>query len=238
MLYEQFSPDKIIAVDVYLEQRKTRVYVGRLEKFKRKKQEEYVFNYDDQYLYGKIDLMLGPDIPLIKKTHRSRFLFKSFNDRIPSSKNPSYEEYCKNVGISPKEKNQLILLATIGRRGPSSFVFEPVYQDDYLVEDVKAFREELGLSLRDFASVFDFSAKTIQSIETGKVTGKDSLKRIALYSKFPEVALYEVIKNGAALHDNKRSAVVKILKTKIKNDPHLKNKAFLLDKHFLPDGVS
>ena len=206
---------KIIAVDVFLELRKTRTYVGRLEESKNNAQ-EYNFHYDDKYLYSKTAIPLGPDIPLTKKNHRSQNLFKSLNDRIPSSKNPSYKEYCENMGISPKERNQIILLATIGRRGPSSFVFEPVYTDNYSSENVKQFREQLGLTLREFSQLFDFSNKTIQSIENDKGAGKESLKRIELYDKFPEVALYEVVKRGGLLHEDKKKSVVEKLEERLK----------------------
>ena len=207
---------KIIAVDIFLELRKTRIYVGRLEDCKKNSIHEYIFQYDHKYIYAKTAIPLGPDIPLTKKTHRSQILFKSLNDRIPSPKNPSYREYCETMGILPKERNQIVLLATIGRRGPSSFVFEPVYKDEYGPEDVKKFRLQLGLTLREFALIFDFSNKTIQSIEANKGTGKDALKRIALYDRFPEVALYEAAKNAGALHENKKQPFLTKLQERLR----------------------
>ncbi len=212
---------KIIGIDVFLESRKTRTYAGRLEEFKKNNTQEYVFTYNDKYIYSKSAIPLGPDIPLTKKTHRSQELFKSLNDRIPSSKNPSYEEYCKTMGISSKERNPIILLATIGRRGPSSFIFEPVYTDGYGSDDVKKFREQLGLTFREFSQVFDFSSTTIQTIEANKDKGKESLKRIELYDKFPEVALYEVMRRGGILHENKKKLVLEKLEERLNEKKYM-----------------
>lgn len=216
MLFQSETSKKIIALDVFLELRKTRIYVGRLEESKRNNNHEFVFHYDDRYIYNKTAIPLGPDIPLTKKNHRSSILFKSLNDRIPSSKNPSYREYCETMGISPRERNPIILLSTIGRRGPSSFVFEPVFKNEYGSQEVKKFRNRLSLTLREFALLFDFSMKTIQSIEADKGAGKESLKRIALYDKFPEVALYEATRRIGALHENKKQIVLAKLQERIK----------------------
>ena len=48
-------------------------------------------------------------------------------DRIPSKENPAYPDYCKSQGISVNETNPIILLIAIGKRGPSTFIFEPVF---------------------------------------------------------------------------------------------------------------
>ncbi len=217
MSENKITSKNVAAVDVYLESRKTRTYVGRLTEKKEANQHGYIFQYDDRYLYNKSALPLGPDLPITKKVHQSSFLFKTLNDRIPSSKNPAYEEYCKTMNISPKERNPIVLLATIGRRGPSSFVFEPLYAGDYSSEDLIKFRKNLGLTMREFASVFDFTAATIQRIEKNKVTGKEALKRIAIYDNFPEVAIQELAKKGGALQDNKREAALVYLRTRLKD---------------------
>ena len=86
---------KIEAVDVYLEKRKTREYVGRLSREGKK----FIFIYNDSYLYKGRAIPLGPDLPLTKKKFISETLFPSFEDRIPSKRNPAYPEYCKMVGI-------------------------------------------------------------------------------------------------------------------------------------------
>ena len=54
---------KIEAVDVYLEKRKTREYVGRLSREGKK----FIFIYNDSYLYKGKAIPLGPDLPLTKK---------------------------------------------------------------------------------------------------------------------------------------------------------------------------
>src|ERR1700692_4174096 len=113
----------LIGVDVFLERRKTHLYVGQL----RKEIDHYIFTYNDQYLHSRNIIPLGPEFPLTKKEFKSKKLFPSLEDRIPSKLNPAYLEYCQLLGIDPKETNLLILLSTIGKRGPSSFVFAPFY---------------------------------------------------------------------------------------------------------------
>ncbi len=221
----EINSKSIKAVDIFLENRRSRIYVGQLkwtDKIGNKnhkentKGKEFVFEYDDKYLYGKTSIPLGPDIPLTKKIHRSGELFKTLNDRIPSSKNPSYKEYCDTMGIPISEKNPIILLSTIGKRGPSSFIFEPVYEDNYNVESFLKFRKNLGLTIREFATAFDFSPATIQRIEKDRLGGRwDSLKRIAIYDKFPEVALYELSVRGGLLHDRKKEKAMGYLLNKL-----------------------
>ncbi len=201
----------IEAVDVYFERRKTREYVGRLSK----EGSNFVFNYDDGYAYGERSIPLGPDLPLSSKKFVSKNLFPSFEDRIPSRKNPAYQEYCRSVGIDPNEKDLIVLVATIGQRGPSSFVFAPSKKDGVGREDVMRFRNDLKLSVREFSDLFDFSPATIHRIETKKTSGKDALKRLEVYYLFPEVALHEVKKNGFKINDNKRKFVEDILKTRM-----------------------
>ena len=124
----------IKAVNVYLERKKTRQYAGQLTKQNKK----FVFEYDKAYRCSNYPIALGPDIPFTKKKHISSKLFPSFEDRIPSKRNPAYPEYCQSVGISPSEKNLLVLLSTIGRRGPSSFIFTPVFEtQEFSREDLK-----------------------------------------------------------------------------------------------------
>ena len=141
---------------------------------------------------------LGPEVPLTKLTHSAKSMFLSLLDRIPSRDNPAYPEYCKTAGIEVDEENELILLSTIGRRGPSSFIFEPVIEE--LSFDLRAFRNELELSIRDFATAFGISFATVQRIESGKVSGREVLKRVELYKRFPEAALFELERNRTRLH--------------------------------------
>ncbi len=224
---DRLNPTNIVGVDVYLEHRKSRSYVGRLTSVRADGLMEiasadqsisYVFTYDDKYLYRKTAIPLGPDLPLTKKLHTSPHVFRTLNDRIPSTKNPSYQDYCEATGISIKEKNPLVLLSTIGRRGPSSFVFEPVYDDAYSIEDYKQFREALTLTIREFAALFDFTAATLTRMEAHRA-GKDALKRIALYDRFPEVALSELTKRGGVLHEHKKQFVSDSLYARINRQP-------------------
>ena len=198
---------KIIAVDVYLEKYTSREYVGRLTH----QNNQFIFCYDDTYLYSEKAIALGPDIPCTQKKHQSKKLFISFEDRIPSRQNPAYKEYCEMTGISPKETDLLVLLSTIGQKGPSSFVFVPVYDDNFTKEDLKTFRKSLNLSIRDFAKLFDFAPATIHRIEQGRSSGKDTLKRVELYTLFPEVALYEINRFGYRVGSKISQHVKKIL---------------------------
>ena len=122
---------KTIAVDVYFEKYTSRQYVGRLTHEKNR----FVFCYDDIYLYSDKAMALGPDLPCTEKEHKSKKLFISFEDRIPSKQNPAYKEYCEMTGISPQEKDPLVLVSTIGQKGPSSFIFVPVYDDEFTKKD-------------------------------------------------------------------------------------------------------
>jgi hypothetical protein len=45
--------------------------------------------------------------------------------------------------IDPEEHDRLVLLSTIGNRGPSSFVFVPVFELRFAIDDVVAFRKSL-----------------------------------------------------------------------------------------------
>lgn len=152
---------KITAVDVFLKKRKTREYVGQLSK----ENSFYIFTYDNLYLYADRSIPLGPDLPLTKKKFKSKNLFPSFLDRIPSKQNPAYNEYCKMVGISPSEKNTLVLLSTLGQKGPSSFIFSPAPTSAITHEDVINYRKSLKLTIREFSELFEFSPATIIRIE-------------------------------------------------------------------------
>jgi HipA-like protein len=199
----EFKDKKIEALDVYLDQRKSRKYVGRLTKKKK-----WYFEYSESYLLSTHPIPIGPEIPVTNQIHESRMLFPSFEDRIPSRKNPAYVEYCKATGLSPEEKDPLILLSTIGAKGPSSFIFVPVRSMPQFGRfDLIRFRKSLSLSVREFALLFDVSTSIVNKIETGKADGKEILKRIEIYYRFPEVAMYEIQKNGILVHANQREYV-------------------------------
>src|SRR5262245_48095575 len=128
---------KIIGVDVFLEKRKTRLLVGVLKRVNNKMQ----FAYDDYYFTAKNIIPLGPEFPLTQKEFVSDQLFPSLADRIPSQQNPAYPEYCQLMGIDPKEKDPLILLSSIGKKGPSSFIFSPLFERNMKPDDLIKFRE-------------------------------------------------------------------------------------------------
>ena len=141
-----------------------------------------------------------------------KFLFKSFEDRIPSRQNPAYKDYCRQMGIDPTEKDPIILLATIGHKGPSSFVFEPSYSSLVSKENLHQYRKNLGLTYREFADIFDFSTRTLQNFEANSSVSKDTIKRLEIYALFPQVALYEVVKNGGILTSEKKHQVMESIK--------------------------
>lgn len=214
---------RIEAIDVYLARIKTREYVGRLSY----KDSNFIFTYSDLYLNNRRSIPLGPDLPLSKKEFVSTQLFPTFHDRIPSRENPAYEEYCKMAGIDVSEKRPLILLGTLGSKGPSSFVFAPVFKVTFNNQDVKRFRELLKLTVREFGELFDFSPNTIHAIENNKSSGQDALKRLEIYYRFPEVALRDVMKNRFKINDEKSNYVEELflavrLITQVINDSQYK----------------
>ena len=207
------------AIDVYLEKRKTRQYVGRLCKEKRK----FIFQYDMPYLYNNNPIPLGPDIPVHQQRHTSLKLFPSFVDRIPSKRNPAYKEYCRSVNIDPNETNPFVLLATLGQKGPSSFICVPVIADQiFSSEQLKQLREDLKLSIREFATLFDVSSATIYRIENNKTSGKDALKRIEIYFKSPQAALDKIKTTGVKINEQKSHFVENFFRSQIRKQKEIK----------------
>lgn len=149
-MYSPIKPDET-RLSVYHEGRKRRIFVGELKYLK--EQDQYTFTYDKIYAHSKRAIPLSPELDLFKLKHVSAQgkLFLAFQDRIPSRENPAYEDYCISQGISVDENNPIILLGFIGHRGPSSFIFEPVYDVDFSTEDIKTLRKTLNLSQHDFA---------------------------------------------------------------------------------------
>jgi HipA-like protein len=194
------------SVRVYLEKKKSRVYVGQLTKAKTDGKGMFEFTYDQPYLMKSNSIPLGPEFPLSKQVFQARRLFQSFEDRIPSKKNPAYPEYCKAFGIPADESDPFVLLSTIGRKGPSSFVFEGI-RPDVNQGNVADYRSRLGLTVREFASAFDVSTASIQKLERGK-GGGEVLKRLQIYMQFPLVALWEIKHNQAKIHENKYRELV------------------------------
>lgn len=212
-MHKQKSNAKPNSMDVYLERRKSRDYVGRL--LRPKEGRGFKFKYNENYLLKKNAIPLGPEFPLLKKVFFSNKLFETFIDRIPSRENPAFPDYCRSAGISPNETDYLELLMTIGRKGPSSFIFEPVKERLFTGREITDFRKELGLTLREFAAAFGMSPTSVQKLEAGTVSGRELLKRFEIYRHFPDVALYEIQKNRPKLHAERYQVAVTRLKAKI-----------------------
>lgn len=186
---------KIIGVEVFLEKRKTRLRVGILKRENTK----LVFRYDEKYFKSKNIIPLGPEFPLTQREFSSEKLFPSLEDRIPSLQNPAYPEYCLAMGIDPKERDPIILLSTIGRKGPSSFIFYPIFERKVTAENVIKFRESLGLTTREFSAIFEFSQSSLNALERNRILGNEILKRLEIILNFPDVAFYFLLINGGHL---------------------------------------
>jgi len=186
-------------LQVFSESRKRRVFVGTLTWNREKNQFE--FRYDPKYAKSKTAIPIGRELDLFKKAHVSKGKpFPSFADRIPSKENPAYDDYCHSQGISVDEANPIILLISIGKRGPSTFVFEPVFLNSFTGEDVRKFRESLGISIHEWAAAFDFNPPTLQRLESGKKADLSTLRRAQIYLEFPDVALWQVKMNSGKIH--------------------------------------
>lgn len=206
--------NKILAIKVFLERYKTRQYVGKLTR----DDNEFTFEYDKHYMSARNVISLGPEMPLTKQQYHSKQLFVPFVDRIPSRENPAYEEYCEATGISSEENDVFVLLATIAKRGPSSFIFEAEYDDKFSANDLKRYREQLSMSAREFAECFETTQATITRIEKGQASGSETLKRIAIYAKHPEIALEQLQRRGGCLHTNKRITIEKHLRSQLQKN--------------------
>ena len=194
-----FNFHKIVGVRVVLEGKDGIQAVGELAI----KEAEFYFEYDKDYLSSSKAISLGPEMPLTRRIYRSKELFRPFADRIPSRENPAFPQYCRSVGISIDENDPLILLSTIASRGPSSFLFKPIYCEGFNASDLKYFRNNLGLSVREFAICFDFSQAGITRVETEKTDGRDILKRAEIYFLYPEVGLDQLRRRSAYIHQKK-----------------------------------
>ena len=184
-------PLKIIGISVFLQKRKTQILVGSLYKIDQK----LVFTYEDSYFKAKHSIALGPEFPLTQKKFSSDKLFPSLEDRIPSTQNPAYPEYCLAMGIDPNERNPFILLSTVGSKGPSSFIFHPIFKRDITPKEIVEFRHTLGLTTREFAAIFEFSQNSLNSLERGRRSGIEIRKRLEILLHYPVVALYFLLVN-------------------------------------------
>ena len=211
MYYEQ-DPHQL---EVYLETRRRRLFVGNLVFNTKIKQ--FTFTYDLHYLQNNSAIALGPELAMTKITYVSKKLFPTFLDRIPSRENPAYKEYCLSQHISPKETNPIILLTTIGRRGPSAFIFEAVFQQiGSIAADLKRFREKLELTRWDVAMLFDMPELSIYKIETEKNQDSNMLRLIHYYLIYPQISLDQINLTGKKVHRQIRTKVYRYFKNKIK----------------------
>lgn len=187
-------------LQVYSEGNRKRIFVGTL---KHLEEDTFHFKYSRDYLSSKGAIQLGPDLPLTKIEHKTvgPKVFSSFEDRIPSQANPAYAEYCQAYDISPQETNSILLLTTIGRRGPSTFVFEPVYiTGENLTKDaLRKFRVTNKISLRIMAEAFNLNYLTLQRIEKGTSKDRNTIRLVFLYLNFPDVAIWAVTINAAKI---------------------------------------
>ena len=189
----------IEGVQVVLEKRASNQLVGVLTA----NENGFHFEYNENYLRSPKAIPLGPEMPLTRRTYQSKQLFRPFADRIPSRENPAFPEYCTSMGISTDEDDPLILLSTIASRGPSSFLFKPIYRASFTGSDLKRFRNNLRLSVREFAMCFDFSQPGITRVETGKTDGRDILKRAEIYAFYQDIALDQLRRRAACIHQKK-----------------------------------
>jgi len=198
-------------LEVFHEGRRRRQLVGTLTYHP--KTTRYSFTYDAKYLRQKNAVPLGPELPLTKPSYQSKAkqLFSSLMDRIPSKENPAYIDYCKAAGIDPGEENPVRLLTSVGRRGPSTFIFEPVYKfdRDALISALKEFRQRLDISLWELARAFDVPYLTMQRIEASKSKDELTMRLIYCYLTFPDTAIWQLKISGRYVN---RDSVIKIAK--------------------------
>lgn len=195
----KLNPNRLL---IFHEGRKRRLFVGELIYLNEK--DRYELIYDKSYVKSKKAIPISPELDLFKTHHQSPKgkLFPSFIDRIPLRTNPAYKDYCSSQGISPDEKNPIILLGSIGKRGPSSFVFEPVYAKEFFAHDISEIRKELQITQHDLAEAFDINELTLQKIESGKSNDLNTLKLLQIYFAFPEVAIWQLKQTGGRIHNN------------------------------------
>jgi len=209
------KPDKY-RLKIFHESRKRRILVGEL--IYDKENDRYELIYNKNYAHSKNAIPISPDLNLFKLRHRSEKgkLFPSFTDRIPDKSNPAYSDYCKAQGISSTEKNPIILLGSIGKRGPSSFIFEPVYYCEFNSSDIINLRKKLQITQHDLAKALDISQTTLQRIESGVSNDVNTLKYMQILLNFPEVALWQLKQTGNQVHKDVLTRLINYFQSEAK----------------------
>lgn len=194
---------------IFHELKKRKIYVGEL--IYDPEQDVYKLIYDEDYRKSKSAISIGPDLDLFKTEHTSSKgqLFPIFWDRIPLKSNPAYEDYCSQQNISAYENNPIILLGSIGKRGPSSFVFEPAYKTNFSINSVIKMRQDLKISQHDFALALDLKKVTLQRLEKGVSNDANIIKLLEIYFKFPDVAIWQLIQRKMWIHHTVFTTMVK-----------------------------
>lgn len=187
-------------LNIFHEGLKRRFFMGQL--IYHPKEERYELIYNAPYTHFKSAIPISPDLHLFQLNHFSEKgkLFPAFLDRLPDRENPAYRDYCNSQHISVDEKNNIILLGTIGRRGPSSFIFEPLYYSEFNITDIRKFRDKLKITQHDFALAFDISQSTLQRLESGDSQDINTLKRIEMLLSEPTSALWQLKLSGGTVH--------------------------------------
>jgi HipA-like protein len=193
---------KINKIYIFSQTKSDRTFIGILSRQGGK----YHFEYDKSYRNSKKAVALGPEFDLWKDSFSSTKLFPSLDDRIPSKNNPAYADYCKQWGIDENENDPFVLLTTIGRRGPSTFVFE-ARPEDFDAKSIKAFREKLELNQREFAKLFNITQTTLSKLESGKTYNSTMGLFLKLCSEVPMALSWLLRERGQYIHDNKRAKI-------------------------------
>jgi HipA-like protein len=192
-------------VVVFEELRKTKIIVGALYREKG----AFYFTYERDYLDRQLATSLGPDLPLGVKPIRSKHFFQSLQDLLPDKNNPAYASYSKKTGVAVDETDVLKLLISVGKRGPSKFVFEE-YPDDILptAEKLRQFREKLQLSQRDFSLLFDIPLISMQQLEKKEGVQKPTRMFLQLMMDNHKLLKEQIRKRGYLLHQEKLKMLI------------------------------
>lgn len=200
---------QVKGVLVFMEVYTNRIFVGTLVR----NQGIYEFTYEKSYLKYKKAIPMGLDLPLTRSFFKSEILFASFQERIPSKGNRVLTKYCDVFGISIHEKDPLIILSTIARKGLySCFIFSPLWKESFTVDDLRKFRKYLGLSTHDFEKAFGVAQASLVRVENGQASGSEILKKIEIFYENPEMTINYIKKYGNSLHSTKKEKLLSKLK--------------------------